>query len=288
MPSSARAARQGLTGEAAVLDPDRREIRVTVRCRAARSACRGQLSVIEFGGVTLTAERPVALRPGRPVRLSLPLLPGQRRTVRLLYNEEATVTLVRRGRSPLHVDLTVRVRPTCRSGQTLVLSPHTRVFVLPSYASFACARPGGRPLLLAPDSDEDDFVQEWSSMHRIAGRYVAFVRSGGTKCLGHRVVAIDVITRRQYAVRSVNTTLRDAANGCDSTGRVGALVLSASGAIAWTETAGDDGKAQVRALSGGGDRILDVASDIDVTSLRLVDGTLSWLRGAERLTAPLG
>lgn len=200
------------------------------------------------------------------------------------------MTLARRGGRPaLRADAQVSIRPSCRSGQTLALSPQIRVFVLAGYATFACARPGGRPLFLESDNgDVEDLARDTSTMHRIAGRYVAFVNSRSYKCSGDSVVAIDVIARRQHAARSVSTMLGNGAHGCDSTGEVGQLVLSPSGAMAWTETAGREGKANVRALSSIGDRILDAAPDVDVTSLRLVDGTLSWLRGGQLSTAPLG
>jgi hypothetical protein len=271
----------------AVVLVDRGLVVFDVRCRATRERCAGTLRAATIDGDAIAARRRLRLPSTRARRFSLRLRSDGLRRLALAGSEgvgEMTVT-DRLGRS-LTGGFVLRAQVSCRTGSTLAASVSVRVFRLFAFGVYACFRPAGRPMLLA----EEDYslVQSAVEAVRISGPVVAFSTLSAWKCSGWAVNVFDVGAGRIVRQRAGRTTRESVANGCVSTTAVVALVVHPSGAVAWTEAAGDAGEVALRAVDDSGDRTLDMGPDLDPASLRLVgtDG-VSWTRGGELQTAPL-
>lgn len=287
-PAAAVAAAPAVLGaEKARISDDRRTITLEVRCLAPRGACRGTLSA--HADKPVTVPRRVRLVPRRRTRIALRLRADAMALLKAANSDGEGITLVLRprGRQPLYaefVSYTGAVR--CRNGVTLAASAQVRVFRDGPFGVHACMAGSDAPVALNEKSG--GIVVDRVGVAATGGEMVALSTTSGHRCLESRVTVHDLSTRRRVAsVRSSTTSTSDA-HGCWGTGFIRAIVVRASGAVAWTEQAGDDGLNVVRVLDAAGDRRLDAAADVDPRSLRSLDATtITWTRGGQAQTAPL-
>jgi hypothetical protein len=276
-----------LAVERAVLLPDRRLITVDVQCRTTRARCAGTLRAMTDTRLPVTARRRVALAPGRTRRVALRLRGNALR--RLAASGPGGVgTLVltdRRGRTSTGA-FELDARPTCRTGTTLAETISVRVFRLRGFGVYACSGPTRGPALMA---EEDESLQMIAvETVRIAWPFVAFTQEIAWKCSESRVDVFDLRARRVVLERASGTFADGPEVDCRSSSAIVELVVRPWGAIAWSEAAGYDGQAAVRAVDDGGGRTLDVGPDVDPASLRLsADSQVSWTRAGQMQTAPL-
>jgi len=147
---------------------------------------------------------------------------------------------------------------------------------------YGCLRAVGRPLALA-DSFDDGYVlsSAWGEV-RLAGRFAAWSQvSTDISCKadcpeGYEPTrySIDVADLRRRTIRRIFGVV---------TGR--GLVLTNTGAVAWTEPAAASAVA-IRASDRDGLRILD-AGAIAPASLTLDGSTVSWTKAGVRSSATL-
>jgi hypothetical protein len=102
-------------------------------------------------------------------------------------------------------------------------------------------------------------------------------------------VLYDVRTRRVARRSATNNIHKGSVIGCTVTTPPVALLVRPSGAMAWSEPAGDDGKIAIHAVDAAGQyQTLDAAPDVDAASLHAVDaGTIAWTRAGQLQTATL-
>lgn len=247
--------------------PDRGVLVLDVRCRGR---CTGRLVVTTEVNGDATFGRRVRLRTGRRVRLELRLRRDGLAKFELEDEVFGSLELRAPGRQDAWTRFSFDLRMSCRSGTTVAATKRVRVLELRPWGTYVCARPAGRPIFVTPDR-----------VHhvRVAGRFAAVADYGAWKCGGAQVLLVDVRAGRIVRRRSSSSVYDSLANGCHGTEPVGALVLTPTGAIAWTELPGDDARAHVRAVDADGtDRVLENAPGVDVRSLTLApdDRTIAW------------
>lgn len=285
--AGAAAARPLLGAEKARISDDRRTLTIELRCLAPRRACRGNLTALADKPVTVPKR--VRLVPRRRTRIALRLRADAIARLRAANYDGVGITLVLRPRDapPLYaefVSYTGAIR--CANGVTLAASAQVRVFRDGPFGVHACLAGDDAPVALSEKSD-GIFVDRVSGA-ATGGDMVALSTGSGHRCSESTVTVYDVRARRRGASIGSSTTYTSDANGCTGTMPIRALVVRPSGAVAWTEEAGDDGRHVVRVLDAAGDRRVDAAADVDPRSLRsLDDARITWTRGGEPRTAPL-
>ncbi|HEY4097100.1 MAG TPA: hypothetical protein VGM33_16380 [Baekduia sp.] len=270
------------------LHPDQREVVMTVRCRASKARCAGILRVAISDVDPLTAPMRVRLAPGHARQLSLRLrADGLHRMAENGPKPSGTVTLSARGRR-LSGSFALRASPTCRTGPTLATSPQVRVFRLLGFGVYGCLRPAGRPVRVAVEDDEFLFPTVVDVV-ATAGRYVALEIGYSAKCTFNEIVLFDVRARRVARRSFTGNTFDSGANTCAGTTPAVALLVRPSGAMAWSEAAGDDGAVTIRSVDAAGhEQLLDHAADVNARSLRALDADrIGWKRAGALRTAAL-
>jgi hypothetical protein len=279
--------RQNLEVLRTTLHPDERTIVMTVRCRAPKARCSGILRV-DIGDVDpLTAPVRVRLVPGHTRHLNLRLRAnGLHRVAEQGPEQVGTVTLSTRGRH-LSGFFALSASPTCRTGATLTTSPEVRVFRLLGFGVYGCLRPAGRPVLIA--AEDASIFSSGVELVAAAGGYVAVAIRFSDKCSSSTIVLYNVRARRVAGMVSTANTVDGPANGCTGTSPVVALLVRPSGAMAWSEAAGDDGNVTIRSVDPSGrTQTFDSAADIDAESLQAIDASsVRWTHGGSLRTATL-
>jgi hypothetical protein len=273
----------------AVLDVDRREMVVDVRCRASRAACTGILRATTYDGDPVTAGRRVTLERRRTRRVVLRLRrDGLRRFTESESPSEPLVgATLSTARHDLIGDGIAEVRVSCRSGTTVSAAMTIRVFRIEEFGVYACRRPNRVPLLLLAETTTLDVSQVTGV--QIAGRFVAITSHTAWKCAYSSIALFDLRRGRRVHSTPSSNTYDSLANGCIGSTDIVRFVLRASGALAWTEAAGDAGTVAVRVFDDAGLRTIDSAADVDPGSLTSLDATrVGWLLGGTPREAALG
>jgi hypothetical protein len=178
-------------------------------------------------------------------------------------------------------------KPCARKGSTTVVATRqVRVYEVPNREGgdhlYGCLRSSGLRRLLE-DSYDDFYVTSGKYDHvRVAGRFVAWqFTATDISCKAacppdYDPTVTGLFVRDLRARRNVTVDGEVAAHG--------RLVLTAHGALAWTEdsTLG----VAVQAFDGSGKRTLDDGA-VAPGSLRLAGSTASWTNGGEQRTATL-
>lgn len=182
-----------------------------------------------------------------------------------------------------------QAKPSCRSGATLATSATTRVFRLQGFGLYVCSSLARTTAPLNITTEDLGPFGAMATNVTTAGPYIAYTFLGGGKCPTGVVTRFDVRNQEDMRRHQSRNAVDGPANGCTGTSKIVRLVLQASGAIAWTEAAGNDGQVAVRAVDAAGQEVtLDREGDIDATSLLLADAhAVTWRRGAAVITAPL-
>lgn len=206
-----------LTVRNAVLDADRGRITLEVRCTARHADCAGLLRATSFDGVPITAGRRVELGTRRWRRVILRLRRGGLQRFAESTNEQlADVDLVGRRRTLIggvEGGYVLRVRLSCRSGETLAADAHTRLFRLRGFGVHACGPGDDVPV---PVTQEDfGLTYDTIEIARVAGSVVGFVSRAGFKCGGSSVTVFDLRVRRVVRSSGSGQRVSSSANGCD-------------------------------------------------------------------------
>jgi hypothetical protein len=281
---AAAAAPARLEARAPVADVHADVLRVGVRCRPG--PCTGVVHAVTLDGIPLTGGRRVRLRSDRYTRVTLPFRRGG--LVELAEQFDVAEVRLQSGRRTRTAGLgEPRLAVTCRDGTTLAAGTEVRVLRVAGWGVFGCAPESSGVHTIARESEAIGGSASVDAV-TVAGPFVAFVQSGGWKCGSSGVGLFDVRAHRVVRQRSTENRYESSANGCGGTTSVGEVVVRATGAMAWTELPGDDDAARVRALDGGGDRLLDLAPDVDPRSLALgPGGTVTWRHAGLVRSAPL-
>jgi hypothetical protein len=271
----------------ATVYPDQARVVLTIRCRAPHARCSGTLRTEAIDGQPLTAATRVRLAPGHAQRLAVPLRADGLRGMAESGPEPIGIATLSAGGRRIAGDFTLRASPTCRTGAALAASAQVRVFRVLGFGVYACLRPVGRPALVAAEDDSISPVAVEAVV--AAGQYVAVSVGLSWKCASSTIVLYDVRARRRVRELPTHNTVDSSANGCTGTTDAVALLLRPSGAMAWSEAAGDDHNVTIRSVDASGlDETLDSAPDVDARSLHALDPErIGWTRAGARRTATL-
>ncbi len=146
---------------------------------------------------------------------------------------------------------------------------------------YGCLRSVGRPLALA-DSFDDNYVLSgsWGNV-RLAGRFAAWSQADTDISCKAQCPPDFQPTRYSVGVADLKRRKIRLTPGIVA-GR--GLVLTKTGAVAWTEAGG--GSTAVRARDRDGLRTLDTGA-IEPASLKLEGSTVSWVKDGVRSSATL-
>jgi hypothetical protein len=113
----------------------------------------------------------------------------------------------------------------------------------------------------------------------VAGEVAAY----GLTDFGVDTVRASVVVRRLTDGAQLNEFAATHAVGAESFQSIGSVVVRPDGAVAWIGSLrsiiGHRSATEVHEATTSGDRVLDSGPGIAATSLRLRDGTLSWVNG---------
>lgn len=167
-----------------------------------------------------------------------------------------------------------------RSGGSLLLSQHVNDddFYGPGTRATTCRKGERRVTLFATDSGDSVTL----SHGLFTRRYVAFASSSYSsqcgKYLGDdpqcRAVGVESYNRRTGNRRAYGTGAADV------------LVATSAGWLAWVSPADPAGMRLLKAVDGGGERVLAMGA-IDPASLRADGATVSWTAGGVAASANL-
>jgi hypothetical protein len=147
---------------------------------------------------------------------------------------------------------------------------------------YACLRSNNRKVRLDTSYDDDYVTAQAYNAVKLNGRHVAWQhRREDFSCKadcppGYNPVSIDL---RVVNVRTRKTRVVDG-----NLGQGTALVVTATGAIAWIQPGSP---ASVRASDANGTRVLYAGDDIDAASLSLSGDTVTWTAGDQARSAVL-
>jgi hypothetical protein len=185
------------------------------------------------------------------------------------------------------VDNAAAKSPACaKKGSKTVVSTHSvRVYSVANRDDgrnlYGCLRSNDRRQLLTRSFD-DGYVTSAGYGHvRVAGRFVAWDESYTDDSCKADCPPDYEVTTYTVSVRDLKRRKTQAVDGKVD----GRLVVTAGGAIAWTQN--DGSEVVVDAYDGGGARELDRGAEVGLRSLRLKGSTVSWTNGGESRSAEL-
>lgn len=174
-----------------------------------------------------------------------------------------------------------------RLGETLLETQRVRIFSrktsrpdVAGSAVFGCLRPGGKPVLFnRPPQGTGDRTAVNPDALATRGKLVAFSQSVyGTDTVSNEVRVLNLGKSGSL----LRTCFAGSARAPSSGPEIAKIVLKGNGSVAWSaegQPRSGRGAKTVNACDTTGQRVLETAGDIDLTSLKLEGSVVRWLSG---------